>query len=115
MRQAGIIAAPGILSVNEMVGRLAEDHANARRLAEGIAGIPGISTDPARVSTNILYLDLTDRRFTDDEFMFRLAQRGVLVSHPGPARFRMLTHYGIDSPDIDAALEALREVMQGGE
>ena len=85
----------------------------ARRLAEGIAGIQGVATDPARVGTNILYLDLIDRRFSDEEFMHRLAEKGVRLSHPGPARFRMLTHYGIDSADITAALGALRAVMQG--
>ena len=113
MRQAGIIAAAGIVALETMVERLAEDHANARRLAEGIAGIAGIATEPARVMTNILYIDLTDRRFSDEEFLKRLAARGVRLSHTGPARFRMLTHYGITAGDIDAALTALREVMQG--
>jgi threonine aldolase len=113
MRQAGIIAAAGIVAVERMIDRLAEDHANARRLAEGIAEIPGVATDPARVGTNILYLDLIDRRFSDEEFMNRLAEKGVRLSHTGPARFRMLTHYGIGSADIIAALGALRAVMQG--
>lgn len=113
MRQAGIIAAAGIVALETMVERLAEDHANARCLAEGIAGIAGIATEPARVMTNILYIDLTDRRFSDEEFLKRLAARGVRLSHTGPARFRMLTHYGITAGDIDAALTALREVMQG--
>ncbi len=112
MRQAGIIAAAGIVALEGMIDRLAEDHANARRLAEGIAGIPGVATDPARVGTNILYLDLIDRRFSDEEFMSRLAAKGVRLSHPGPARFRMLTHYGIGPADITAALTALRAVMQ---
>ncbi len=112
MRQAGIIAAAGIVAVEQMIDRLAEDHVNARRLAEGIAGIPGVATDPARVGTNILYLDLIDRRFSDEEFMNRLKKKGVRLSHTGPARFRMLTHYGIDSADITAALSALRAVMQ---
>jgi threonine aldolase len=96
-----------------MVERLAEDHANARRLAEGIAGIAGLATEPARVMTNILYIDLKDRRFSDEEFLRRLAAKGVRLSHTGPARFRMLTHYGITAGEIDAALGALREVMQG--
>ncbi|MEW6333609.1 MAG: low-specificity L-threonine aldolase [Thermodesulfobacteriota bacterium] len=113
MRQAGIIAAAGIVALTEMVDRLAEDHKNARRLAEGILGIPGLATDPARVLTNILYVDLVDKRFSDDEFLQRLAGRGVRISHTGPARFRMLTHHGIGGGEIDAALEALQEVMQG--
>ena len=113
MRQAGIIAAAGIVALTEMVDRLAEDHANARRLAEGIARIPGLATDQARVQTNILYVDLADRRFPDQEFMARLKKRGVLLSHTGPARFRMLTHHGIGAAEIDAALTVLDEVMQG--
>jgi threonine aldolase len=113
MRQAGIIAAAGIVAIEEMTGRLAEDHANARRLAEGIAGISGLATDPARVRTNILYIDLVDKRFSDEEFLKRLAKKRVRLSHTGPSRFRMLTHYGIGTNEIDAALKALRDVMQG--
>ena len=113
MRQAGIIAAAGIVAIEEMTDRLVDDHANARRLAEGIAGISGLETDPARVRTNILYIDLVDRRFSDEEFLKRLAKKGVRLSHTGTSRFRMLTHYGIGPREIDEALEALRDVMQG--
>jgi len=95
------------------VDRLDEDHRNARRLAEGIASIPGLSTDPGRVKTNILYIDLADRRFSDEEFMARLEAKGVRLSHPGPARFRMLTHHGIGPEDIEKAISALLAVMQG--
>ncbi len=112
MRQAGIIAAAGIEALGSMVDRLAEDHRNARRLAEGIAGIPGLFTEPDRVRTNIIYIDLLDQRFPDDEFMMLLEQQGLRLSHPGPARFRMLTHYGIGEADIDKALAALCAVMQ---
>jgi threonine aldolase len=112
MRQAGIIAAAGIVALETMIDRLAEDHANARRLAEGIATIGGLATDPARVQTNILYCDLAGGRFSDTEFIQRLAQKGLRLSHTGPARFRMLTHYGIGAADIDAALAILRGVMR---
>lgn len=113
MRQAGIIAACGIVALEEMVGRLAEDHANARRLAQGVTRIKGLKTDADRVSTNILYVDLLDSRLSDEEFLSRLGKEGVLVSHTAPGRFRMLTHYGITAADIDRALEALHRVMQG--
>ncbi len=113
MRQAGIIAAAGIVALEQMVDRLAEDHANARRLAAGIAAIAGLATDPARVQTNILYCDLRPGRFSDQEFLDRLAQKGLRVSHTGPARFRMLTHWGISAADIDAALAILAAVMKG--
>jgi threonine aldolase len=95
-----------------MADRLAQDHIHARRLAEGIALIPGLRTEPGRVQTNIVYVDLVDRRFPDDRFMALLEKKGVRLSHPGPARFRMLTHYGIGAAEIDAALAALRSVMQ---
>jgi threonine aldolase len=113
MRQAGIIAAAGIVALEEMVGRLAEDHANARSLAEGISGIQGLATEPDRVLTNILFFDLIDRRFTDDEFMARLGKKGVLMHHAGPSRFRMLTHFGICEADIETTIEAMRAVMGG--
>jgi threonine aldolase len=112
MRQAGIIAAAGIIALEEMTGRLTEDHDNARRLAEGIAGIPGLSIEPARVQTNILYIDLVDQRLSGDAFMAHLKQKGVLLSRTAPNRFRMLTHYGIGAAEIDATLAALRAVMQ---
>ncbi len=112
MRQAGIIAAAGIVALETMIDRLAEDHANARRLAEGIAAIGGLATDPARVQTNILYCDLAGGHFSDAEFIERLAKKGLRLSHTESGRFRMLTHYGIDAADIDAALAILREVMQ---
>ena len=112
MRQAGIIAAAGIVALETMVDRLAEDHALARRLAAGIAGIPGLGIESDRVRTNILYIDLLDRRFPDDQFISLLEKRGVKLSHPGPSRFRMLTHYGIGAAEIDAALAALRAVMK---
>ena len=114
MRQAGLIAAPGIVALNEMVDRLAEDHANARHLAEGIAEIPGLSIDVARIKTNILFFDFIADRLAPQEFIAGLEQRGIRCSHPGPSRFRMVTHYGIDSDDIDRTLECVREVMDAG-
>ncbi len=113
MRQAGIIAAAGIVGLEEMVERLAEDHVNARRLAEGIAPIDGLSIDIAAVRTNIIYFDLVSDRLSVEEFLRRLEQKGIKLLCTGrPARFRMVTHYGIEAEDIDAALAGLREVMK---
>ena len=114
MRQAGVIAAPGIVALDEMVERLAEDHANARHLAEGIAEIPGFCIDVAGIKTNILFFDFIADRLTPEEFIAGLEQRGIKCSHPGPSRFRMVTHYGIDSDDIHRTLECVREVMDAG-
>jgi threonine aldolase len=109
-RQCGIIAAAGIVALEQMVERLAEDHANARRLAEGIAQIQGLSIEPEKVQTNIVYFDLTNQKLTSEEFTKRLSDRGVKIIQTGPARFRAVTHYGISAEDIDMALAALSEV-----
>lgn len=111
MRQAGIIAAAGIVALEQMADRLAEDHANARRLAEGIAKIPGICIDPEKVLTNIIYFDLNSAHPTPDEFMTSLGEKGIKLLHTGRSRFRMITHYGICSAEIDQTLAALRETM----
>ncbi len=108
MRQIGVIAAAGIVALDEMVDRLAEDHANARQLVEGLASIPGVSANPSLVHSNILFFKLEGQ----DSVRFRagLKEKGVLLSGSPPV-FRMVTHYGIDASDIDYTLEAVREVM----
>lgn len=113
MRQAGIIAAAGIVALEQMVERLKEDHANARRLAEGIAEIEGLSIDAAVVQTNILYFDLVGDRMDVDTFVTRLDKKGVRLLHTGgPHRCRIVTHYGIEAEDIDETLKALKEVVE---
>ncbi len=111
MRQAGIIAAAGIVALEEMVARLAEDHANAGRLAAEISKIRGLSIEPERVRTNIVFFDLVEPRITEEELVARLKEKGVLLHHAGPCRFRMVTHYGITAANIETAIEALRAVM----
>ncbi|MFB0524600.1 MAG: low-specificity L-threonine aldolase [Phycisphaerae bacterium] len=110
MRQAGIIAAAGIVALLQMVDRIAEDHKNARRLAEGIARIRGLSIDPARVQTNIIYFEVATDRLTAGNLVTELSKRGIKILRVGPSRLRMVTHYGISSEDIDLALAALAEV-----
>ena len=114
MRQAGIIAAAALVALQEMPGRLAEDHANARRLAEGIGQIEGLSIEAGSVQTNIIYFNLVSDKVSVEEFIKRLEKKGVRLLCLGrPACFRMVTHYGIEGEDIDAALAALQEVMKG--
>lgn len=113
MRQAGILAAAGIVALEDMVGRLAQDHANARRLAGGIARIEGLLVDAGRVQTNIVFFDLADPCITEAEFVKRLKDQGVMLHHAAPFRFRMVTHHGIDEGDVDKTLAALRIVMGG--
>ena len=113
MRQAGIIAAAGIAALEQMVDRLAEDHRNARHLAEGIAQIEGLSTDISVVHTNIIYFELTSNRLSAEQLIARLEGKGVrLLSLGGASRFRMVTHHGIEAEDIEATLAALNEVME---
>ncbi|MFQ6059233.1 MAG: low-specificity L-threonine aldolase [Anaerolineae bacterium] len=113
MRQAGIIAAAGIVALEQMVDRLAEDHANARRLAEGLADIPGIAIDPQRVQTNIVIFELTAEGLMPAELVSRLEKEGVRLLAIGGSRLRAVTHYGIEEADIEAALVAFRRVMRG--
>lgn len=108
MRQIGILAAAGIVGLDEMVDRLADDHANARVLADGLASIPGVTATPELVQTNILFFTL-DSSIDGAAFRERCKERGVLFSG-GPVRWRMVTHYGIERDDIAFALEQIREV-----
>jgi threonine aldolase len=112
MRQTGIIAAAGIISLEKMVERLSEDHMNAYTLAEGIAQIPGLSIDVSKIKTNIIYFDLTNHHLNTDEFAKKCGQKGLMFLPTGQSRFRMVTHYGITSEDIKASLITLREVME---
>jgi len=111
MRQSGIIAAAGIVALEQMVERIAEDHKNARRLAEGIARIKGLSIDLAKTQTNIVYFQLTSERLTAEKLVTGLTKKGIRLLSVGPRRLRAVTHYGITAEDIDLTLTALREVM----
>lgn len=115
MRQAGIIAAAGIVAIEKMVDRIEEDHRNAARLAEGIAGLKGLSIDLATVQTNIVCFQVTDKALTADEFLGKLAAAGVRMLSVGPGRIRAVTHYGITSDDVDLALSAMADVLQASQ
>jgi threonine aldolase len=112
MRQAGVIAAAGITALQEMVDRLADDHENARCLAEGIAGIGGLSIELAKVQTNIIYFELDEERMTPKELVTELDKTGVKLLAVGARRLRAVTHYGISTEDIDLTVKALGEVMK---
>lgn len=111
MRQAGVIAAAGIVALETMIDRLAEDHANARMLAEGLAGFPSIAIEPARVQTNIVIFTLRNG-WSAETFVARLGERGVLMGDMGGGRIRAVTHYGIDAGDIADALAVVAEVVR---
>ncbi len=111
-RQVGVLAAAGIVALETMVDRLAEDHARAHRLAEGLAQIPGIEVDPERFQTNIVFVDVDPSLGSVPEFMGRLSQEGVKVSYPGARRFRMVTHRHITAEDVDEAIDAVAKVSK---
>lgn len=111
MRQAGIIAAGGIYALENMVERLAEDHAMARRLAEGIAHIEGLETHVERVRTNIVFFDVVDERLTAAQLVKRAAAKGVRFLPLNGRRLRMVTHYGLTMEDIEWTVLVLREVL----
>jgi threonine aldolase len=112
MRQAGIIAAAGIVALEKMVDRLAEDHENARRLASALAGIRGLSRmDPESVRTNILYLEV-DSRFSAPQVARKLEKEGVRVLSKGARHLRAVTHYGITAEDVDTAVTKFRKIFQ---
>jgi len=111
MRQVGVLAAAGLYALDNRVERLAEDHAMAKRLAEGIAAIEGLTTEPARVRTNIVYLDITKPGLKADELVIRCRQRGLNFLGEQGRRLRMVTHFGLSMADIERALAILAEVM----
>jgi len=112
MRQAGIIAAPGIIALQKMIGRLKEDHRNARRLAEGLNQIPGVKVDLDSVQTNIVLADITGTGWDVDYFVNRAGKIGIQVFEFGATKARFVTHYGIDEQDIDEVLSRLRRLLQ---
>ena len=105
MRQVGILAAAGLVALDTMVDRLAEDHAHARFLARGLAELPGIVIDPDTVETNIVFFRVVDEPAAS--FARRLAEIGVLANAAGPGTIRMVTHYGIEQRHIEDALARL--------
>lgn len=114
MRQVGVIAAAGIVALETMVDRLAEDHARARRLARGLGQIPGIILDPGTPHTNMVFLNLDQSQPLDGQQVAeRLAPLGVRVRPSGPRRFRLVVHYWVDDEGIERTVEGFRRVLSG--
>jgi len=111
MRQVGVLAAAGVVALERMVDRLVEDHANARRLAEGVARLPRIRIDLARVQTNIVIFFIEPQGGAE-ELVEGCAARKVKIHAIGPAAIRCVTHKDVDREDIDRALDAFREITR---
>jgi threonine aldolase len=109
MRQAGVIAATGLIALDTMVDRLAEDHSNARTLAEGLAELAGVRCDLSRVQTNLVFFDLD--RMTGADFKEECRKRGLLGGATDAHRVRFVTHYGISADDIQSTLKICEEVL----
>jgi len=112
MRQAGIIAAPGIIALEKMVDRLEEDHRNARLLAEGLVKIDGLHVDLRTVQTNMVMCDVDGLGISAEAFVERLRARGVLVNSISKIRVRFVTHRGIEKEDIEEALRIIEGVVR---
>lgn len=110
MRQAGILAAAALYALDHNIDRLSEDHANARRFADGIATLPGIRLDRAGVQTNIVIFEVDSALGTADEFSSTLRKHGVWMFAVGPQRLRAVAHMDVSSAQIDQAIAAFREI-----
>jgi threonine aldolase len=104
-----VLAAAGLLALDHMVDRLAEDHSNAHTLAEGLSEMQGVQCDLSRVQTNLVFFDL--ERMSAPAFNEECAKRGLLGDWSGPTRMRFVTHYGIDAADVQSALKICEEVL----
>lgn len=112
MRQAGILAAAGLVALERMTGRLAEDHARARRLAQGLAEIPGLVLDPGTPHTNMIFLSLAPSvPYGTREVAMNLLKYGVKAGVAGKRRFRLVLHYWIDDAGVEKALHAFQQVL----
>jgi threonine aldolase len=113
MRQAGILAAAGIIAIEEMVDHLADDHRRARRLAEGLGGISGLVLDPGLPPTNMVYVSLVEDFPRDSTAIAQaIEKKGIRVGVINPRRFRLVTHYWIDDVAIEKVLAAFQQAMR---
>jgi threonine aldolase len=109
MRQAGVLAAAGIVALEKMIDRLAQDHLNARALAQGFGLIAGINVRPVKRRTNMVVFDLDGETAAAETFSAALRDRDVLIGARGGSTFRAVTHHGISRADVDRAVAAASE------
>lgn len=113
MRQVGILAAPGIVALTEMVDRLKEDHVRAKKLALAIQDLPGIDLNPDHTDTNIVIFGFNHAKISIPEFLARLKDRDILALATTGGRIRFVTHNDIGDKDIEKAISAFREILTG--
>jgi len=112
MRQAGVIAAAALYALDHHIDRLADDHAHARRLADGVHPIAGLRLEPEQIDTNIVYIAIDPRLGTAADLAGRLKQHDVLFLPTGPQTLRAVTHLDVSAADVDSALATLRRICQ---
>ena len=113
MRQAGILAAAGIVALETMTGRLSEDHARARKLADGLKQVPGLVLDPEVPATNMVFLSLIPEVKSDtSEVIEELKRRGILAGVTGQRSFRLVVHYWIDDIGVEKTVAAFRAAVE---
>ncbi len=112
MRQAGILAAAAIYALDHHVERLAEDHANAKRLANALAELPHVTIDPAAVETNILFMDIDPAWGTAPQLVQKLKEQGILILAESAHRVRAVTHLDVSTSQIDRAITIIRKLIQ---
>lgn len=112
MRQAGVLAAAGLVALEHMRERLTEDHANARLLAERIEALPGVALDASKVRTNIVVFDIAGAGIAVADFVAGLKARGVLAAGVGGRRVRLVTHYDVSRAGCEAAAGAIEELLR---
>ncbi len=112
MRQAGILAAAGLVALDTMIERLAEDHRRAKKLAEGLATVPGLHLDKGTPYTNMVYLALDPSVHWDAPAIVKaMEKQGILIGDTGPRTFRLVTHHDVDDEAVAACIEAFVKVM----
>jgi threonine aldolase len=113
MRQAGILAAAGIVALNEMIERLIEDHTRARKLVDGLKRIPGLILAQEGPATNMVFISLkSDVQYDSEKLILALRKRNILVGMTGKRSVRMVTHYWIDDAAVEKTISAFQEIMQ---
>ncbi len=113
MRQVGVLAAPGIIALTEMTGRLHEDHERAKKLALAMAGLPGVLLDPEKIQTNIIVFEFSHPRISVADFLLELRKRRILaLAAPGGRAIRFVTHKDIDDEDVARATAAFQEILK---
>jgi len=111
MRQVGVVAAAGLVSLEKMTGRLKQDHARAKILFEGLKQVPGLRLE-AQPSSNMVYFDLEDQiELTENQIIAEMKKHGVLVDWSAPRQFRLVTHYWVDDAGVEKTVNAFRKVL----